>query len=69
MGHTTRDELQRIAEETFGWAKLHPEQLEAMEQVMAGHDVLAVLPTGAGKSAVYRCRPWTSRGRPWSCRR
>ena len=54
MGHTTRDELQRIAEETFGWAKLHPEQLEAMEQVMAGHDVLAVLPTGAGKSAIYQ---------------
>jgi ATP-dependent DNA helicase RecQ len=25
-----------------------------MEQVMAGHDVLAVLPTGAGKSAIYQ---------------
>jgi ATP-dependent DNA helicase RecQ len=25
-----------------------------MEQVMAGHDVLAVMPTGAGKSAIYQ---------------
>jgi ATP-dependent DNA helicase RecQ len=47
-------ELQRVADETFGWSDLHPEQLEAMEQVMAGRDVLAVLPTGAGKSAIYQ---------------
>jgi hypothetical protein len=39
-----RDELQRIAAENFGWPQLTGEQLEAMEQVMAGHDVLAVLP-------------------------
>ncbi|MGQ0481812.1 MAG: RecQ family ATP-dependent DNA helicase [Pseudonocardia sp.] len=38
----------------FGWPELHDEQLEAMEQVMAGRDVLAVLPTGAGKSAIYQ---------------
>src|SRR4051812_48823738 len=25
-----------------------------MEQLMSGHDVLAVLPTGAGKSAIYQ---------------
>ncbi len=49
-----RDELQRTAAETFGWSQLSGEQLEAMEQVVAGHDVLAVLPTGAGKSAIYQ---------------
>ncbi|SFW78759.1 RecQ family ATP-dependent DNA helicase [Amycolatopsis australiensis] len=49
-----RDELQRIAAEKFGWPELSGEQLEAMAQVMAGHDVLAVLPTGAGKSAIYQ---------------
>ncbi len=49
-----RDELQRIAAEKFGWSKLTGEQLAAMEHVMAGHDVLAVLPTGAGKSAIYQ---------------
>jgi ATP-dependent DNA helicase RecQ len=47
-------ELQRVARRTFGWAELHPDQLRAMEYVMAGHDVLAVLPTGAGKSAIYQ---------------
>jgi ATP-dependent DNA helicase RecQ len=47
-------ELRRVAEEKFGWARLHDEQVEAMGQLMAGHDVLAVLPTGAGKSAIYQ---------------
>src|SRR3954470_15637231 len=47
-------ELRRIAEETFGWSRLRADQVRAMEQVMAGHDVLAVLPTGAGKSAIYQ---------------
>ncbi|RKT55722.1 RecQ family ATP-dependent DNA helicase [Saccharothrix australiensis] len=48
------DELRRLAADKFGWSHLRDEQLEAMEQVMAGHDVLAVLPTGAGKSAIYQ---------------
>src|SRR5918999_929411 len=54
MTSGTRDQLRRGAEETFGWSQLHGEQLEAMEHVMAGNDVLAVLPTGAGKSAIYQ---------------
>jgi ATP-dependent DNA helicase RecQ len=49
-----RDQLRRVADKTFGWSQLHEEQLKAMEHVMAGHDVLAVLPTGAGKSAIYQ---------------
>ncbi|SDM56498.1 RecQ family ATP-dependent DNA helicase [Allokutzneria albata] len=47
-------ELRRLAKEVFGWSRLREEQLRAMELVMAGHDVLAVLPTGAGKSAIYQ---------------
>jgi ATP-dependent DNA helicase RecQ len=54
VSRKTRDELSRIAEETFGWTRLRPEQLEAMEPLTDGHDVLAVLPTGAGKSAIYQ---------------
>ncbi|GGP77720.1 RecQ family ATP-dependent DNA helicase [Saccharothrix coeruleofusca] len=46
--------LRRLAADKFGWARLREDQLAAMEQVMAGHDVLAVLPTGAGKSAIYQ---------------
>ena len=48
------EELSRIAEETFGWTQLRPEQLAAMEPLTDGRDVLAVLPTGAGKSAIYQ---------------
>jgi ATP-dependent DNA helicase RecQ len=50
----SRDELQRTAAEVFGWPELSGEQLDAMDHVMSGHDVLAVLPTGAGKSAIYQ---------------
>lgn len=38
----------------FGWSELRPGQLTAMEAVMRGRDTLAVMPTGAGKSAVYQ---------------
>jgi len=48
------EELQRIARERFGWQQLRHEQLSAMEALMAGRDALAVLPTGAGKSAIYQ---------------
>ena len=46
--------LQQVADEVFGWAELRPEQLDAMDLVMQGRDVLAILPTGAGKSAIYQ---------------
>jgi ATP-dependent DNA helicase RecQ len=49
-----RPDLRRTAAETFGWTRLRPEQLEAMEHVTEGHDVLVVLPTGSGKSAIYQ---------------
>jgi ATP-dependent DNA helicase RecQ len=51
---TNAERLQQVAAETFGWDQLHPDQLAAMESLMDGHDVLAVLPTGAGKSAIYQ---------------
>lgn len=47
-------ELISTARRVFGWEELHPEQLEAMVAVMAGRDVVAVLPTGSGKSAIYQ---------------
>ncbi|WP_245233944.1 ATP-dependent DNA helicase RecQ [Mycobacterium sp. PS03-16] len=48
------DELCRTARRVFGWDELHPEQLEAMQAIMSGRDVLTVLPTGSGKSAIYQ---------------
>ena len=34
--------------------RLRPAQLKAMEAVLAGRDVLAVMATGSGKSAIYQ---------------
>ncbi|WP_053850165.1 RecQ family ATP-dependent DNA helicase [Streptomyces sp. NRRL B-24085] len=48
------ERLARAADEVFGWSELRPGQLAAMEAVMRGRDTLAVMPTGAGKSAVYQ---------------
>ncbi|MGW0560665.1 RecQ family ATP-dependent DNA helicase [Streptomyces sp. NPDC003016] len=51
---TTAARLERTATEVFGWQELRPGQLKAMEAVAAGRDTLVVMPTGAGKSAVYQ---------------
>ncbi|MFG3157772.1 RecQ family ATP-dependent DNA helicase [Streptomyces sp. NPDC048219] len=48
------ERLRRCAAEVFGWDSLLPEQLRAMEAVLAGRDTLVVMPTGSGKSAVYQ---------------
>ena len=53
QGAGVRD-VEQVAREVFGWPGLRPGQREAMEAVAEGRDVLAVLPTGAGKSAVYQ---------------
>ncbi|MDH6214488.1 RecQ family ATP-dependent DNA helicase [Streptomyces pseudovenezuelae] len=50
----TSRRLRGIARRVFGWQQLRPAQLSAMKAVMRGRDVLAVMPTGAGKSAVYQ---------------
>ncbi len=48
-----RDAVERLARERLGFERLRPGQLPAVEALVAGRDVLAVLPTGAGKSAIY----------------
>src|SRR4051812_6023558 len=47
-------ELVTLARDRFGWDELRPEQLSALSAILAGRDVLAVLPNGAGKSAIYQ---------------
>jgi ATP-dependent DNA helicase RecQ len=49
-----RADLERVADRVFGWKQLRPAQLDAMQAVLAGRDVLAVMPTGSGKSAIYQ---------------
>ncbi|WP_043665268.1 RecQ family ATP-dependent DNA helicase [Streptomyces xylophagus] len=50
----TSRRLRGVARRVFGWQQLRPAQLTAMKAVMKGRDVLAVMPTGAGKSALYQ---------------
>ncbi|MGO4594766.1 ATP-dependent DNA helicase RecQ [Leifsonia sp. 2TAF2] len=46
--------IQEVARESFGWDELRPRLSEAMEVLLAGGDVLAVMPTGYGKSSLYQ---------------
>ncbi len=45
--------IEELARRRFGFDQLRPGQLRAVEALAVGRDVLAVLPTGGGKSAIY----------------
>src|SRR5213080_3656834 len=45
-----REHLQNL----FGLEEFRPAQREVIEEVLAGRDVLCVMPTGAGKSLCYQ---------------
>ena len=53
-GELTLDNCRLVARGVFGFSKLRPEQLAAMEALCAGRDTVAVLPTGYGKSLIYQ---------------
>lgn len=44
----------RIAREVFGYEQLRPGQEAVIRAILDGRDTLAVMPTGAGKSAIYQ---------------
>jgi ATP-dependent DNA helicase RecQ len=46
-------DVEQLARDRLGFAQLRPGQLQAVAAASAGRDVLAVLPTGGGKSAIY----------------
>src|SRR3954470_8842140 len=50
---TPADSIRELARERLGFAQLRPGQLRAATAAAGGPDVLAVLPTGGGKSAIY----------------
>jgi ATP-dependent DNA helicase RecQ len=49
----TAASIRRVARERLGFTHLRPGQLEAITAAAGGRNVVAVLPTGAGKSAIY----------------
>ena len=48
------DDIDRVARESFGIDLLKPAQRDAIEAAVNGRDVLGVLATGYGKSAMYQ---------------
>ncbi len=48
------DELHRVLKGTFGFSSFRPWQEEIIRDLLTGHDVLALLPTGGGKSLCYQ---------------
>jgi ATP-dependent DNA helicase RecQ len=46
--------LRRVARQQFGWPSLRPGQFKPMRAVLRRKDALVVMPTGAGKSAIYQ---------------
>jgi ATP-dependent DNA helicase RecQ len=49
-----RDPILAAARSALGFRRLRPGQREAVEALLDGRDVLAVMPTGSGKSAIYQ---------------
>ena len=53
-GATTLNDSRRILKSTFGHGGFRDDQEGIVDAILAGRDVLAVLPTGAGKSLCYQ---------------
>ena len=51
---TARPEAYRVLGEVFGYETFRPGQETVVEAVLDGHDCIAVMPTGAGKSLTFQ---------------
>ncbi len=49
----SEDELYELLKTKYGFDEFRPGQLAVIQKLLAGQDVLAVLPTGTGKSLIY----------------
>ena len=62
-----RKRLQTVLRTVFGLRRLRPGQRRAVRALLAGRDVVCVMPTGAGKSLCYQLPALLLEG--WSYRR
>jgi ATP-dependent DNA helicase RecQ len=53
VGVSQEQQIKELARDRLGFEQLRPGQLRAADALVGGRDVLAVLPTGGGKSAIY----------------
>jgi ATP-dependent DNA helicase RecQ len=53
-GEDPTAKLLEVADKLFGIKSLHPKQLEVMKAFIEGRDLLAILPTGFGKSLCFQ---------------
>ena len=60
-GGVRMNEARAILSRVFGYSSFRPGQEEAVSALLAGRDLLAVMPTGAGKSICYQL-PALARG-------
>ncbi|AZO10786.1 MULTISPECIES: DNA helicase RecQ [unclassified Mesorhizobium] len=51
---TAGDPKRRVLKDVFGFGDFRPGQAAVMEALLGGHHVMAVMPTGAGKSLCYQ---------------
>ena len=54
--------LKKLLRRRFGMQRLRPGQHEVIESVLQGHDTLAIMPSGAGKSLCYQLPTLQMRG-------
>ena len=58
-----------ILKKVFGYDSFRPGQEDIVRRLLDGQDVLAVMPTGAGKSICYQVPACFCRESPSWCRR
>jgi len=63
MKYPWSSEVRRVLKDRFRLGEFRPNQLEIINATLEGHDVLALLPTAAGKSLCYQLPALVHRGK------